>query len=192
MKTKGVEPFRRLPGTDNQNPDKRHPKRSCYIGSFPNVSPEKEDNKGDRKAGCYGWREVHRLYQRTEIRGEEVRGRRSEERGKRKEERGKRKEERGKRKEERGKREEERGERREERGERREERGERREDRGQRTEDRGQSPTIYRIFAAGGERFGEPSVRPDIFLLKRVRLDDSLQNARRKLLRRMAMFGITQ
>ena len=34
------------------------PKRAADIGLFPNVSPEKEDNEGDRKAGRYGWREV--------------------------------------------------------------------------------------------------------------------------------------
>ena len=73
MKTEGVEPFRRLPGTDNEKPDKWNPERSCYIGSFPNVSPEKEDNKGDRKQDamvgerCIGY----------------IRGQRSEERGRR-------------------------------------------------------------------------------------------------------------
>ncbi len=46
------------------------------VRSFPNVSPEKEGDEDERKAGRHGWREVHRLYQRMEVRGRRTEGRR--------------------------------------------------------------------------------------------------------------------
>ena len=59
LETENVKPFRNLPGGNDQEPDERDPKRTGYIGSFPDVSPVEEDNKADRKAARYDGREVH-------------------------------------------------------------------------------------------------------------------------------------
>ena len=47
VQTKDVEPFRNLPGADDQEPDERNPERARYIRSLANVSPVEEENEGD-------------------------------------------------------------------------------------------------------------------------------------------------